>query len=89
MSRAALIDGGADIEIPDGSIGTPLDNAIGYACWNVARLLVTCGVKVDKLWHAAALGLLPAMRSWQKKSLRAGESQGVLARLRWRPATGG
>lgn len=33
---AALIDGGADIEVPDGSIGTPLDNASGYACWNVA-----------------------------------------------------
>ena len=55
---SALIDGGADIECPDGSIGTPLDNAIGYACWNVARLLVTRGVKIDKLWHAAALGLL-------------------------------
>ena len=53
-----LIDGGADIECPDGSIGTPLDNAVGYACWNVARLLVTRGVKVDKLWHAAALGML-------------------------------
>ena len=35
---SALIDGGANIEIPDGSIETPLDNAIGYACWNVARL---------------------------------------------------
>jgi len=55
---AVLIDGGADIEMPNGSIGTPLDNAIGYACWNVARLLVTRGVKVDRLWHAAALGLL-------------------------------
>jgi hypothetical protein len=33
---SVLIDGGADIEIPDGSIGTPLDNAIGYACWSVA-----------------------------------------------------
>jgi ankyrin repeat protein len=58
---SALIDGGADIEIPDGSIGTPLDNAIGYACWNVARVLVTRGVKIDKLWHAAALGLLPRL----------------------------
>ena len=37
----ALIDRGADLEIPDGSIGTPLDNAIGYACWHVARLLAT------------------------------------------------
>ena len=54
----ALIDGGADIEAADGSIGTPLDNAIGYACWHVARLLVARGAKVDKLWHAAALGLL-------------------------------
>ena len=54
----ALIDGGADIEIPNGSIGTPLDNAIGYACWHVARLLVARGARVDKLWHAGALGLL-------------------------------
>jgi ankyrin repeat protein len=28
----ALIDGGADLETPDGSIGTPLDNAVGYTC---------------------------------------------------------
>ena len=55
---AALIDGGADVEIPNGSIGTPLDNAIGYACWHVARLLVQRGAKVYKLWHAAALGML-------------------------------
>ena len=55
---AALIDGGADIEAPDGSIGSPLDNAIGYACWNVARLLVARGARVEKLWHAGALGLL-------------------------------
>lgn len=53
-----LLDGGADIEAPDGSIGTPLDNAIGYACWHVARLLVARGARVDKLWHAGALGLL-------------------------------
>jgi uncharacterized protein len=53
----ALIDGGADIEAPDGSIGTPLDNAIGYACWHVAELLSACSARVDKLWHAAALGM--------------------------------
>ena len=53
----ALIDGGADMELPEGSIGTPLDNAIGYGCWNVARLLVDRGARVDKLWHAAALGI--------------------------------
>jgi ankyrin repeat protein len=54
----ALINGGADIERPGGSIGTPLDNAVGYGCWNVARLLVRRGAQVDKLWHAAALGLM-------------------------------
>jgi hypothetical protein len=55
---AALIDGGADLETPGGSIGTPLDNAVGYACWHVARLLVTRGARVEKVWHAAALGML-------------------------------
>jgi uncharacterized protein len=54
----ALIEGGADIETPDGSIGTPLDNAVGYGCWHVARLLVARGARVDKAWHAAALGML-------------------------------
>ncbi len=54
----ALIEGGADIEVPDGSIGTPLDNAVGYGCWHVARLLVARGARVDKAWHAAALGML-------------------------------
>lgn len=55
---AALIEAGADVEAPDGSIGTPLDNAIGYGCWHVADLLARRGAKVDKLWHAAALGML-------------------------------
>jgi len=55
---AALIDAGADIEALDGSIGTPLANAIGYACWHVADLLVARGARVDEPWHAAALGML-------------------------------
>jgi ankyrin repeat protein len=53
-----LIDAGADLETPNGSIGTPLDNAVGYECWNVARLLVARGAPVNRLWHAAALGML-------------------------------
>jgi ankyrin repeat protein len=53
----ALIDAGADLDVPGGSIGTPLDNAVGYACWNVARLLVQRGAVVDKAWQASALGL--------------------------------
>jgi uncharacterized protein len=53
-----LIDGGARLDTPGGSIGTPLDNAVGYGCWNVARLLVERGAAVERLWHAAALGIL-------------------------------
>src|ERR671938_622989 len=52
----ALIDGGARLETPGGSIGTPLDNAIGYACWHVARLLVDRGVAVERVWPAPAPG---------------------------------
>ena len=55
----ALIDGGADIEATGASIagGTPLDDAVGYGCWQVARLLVDRGTRVESLWHAAALGM--------------------------------
>jgi hypothetical protein len=56
-----LIDGGADLETPGGSIGTPLANAIGYSCWHVARLLVARGAKVEALWQASALGVLERM----------------------------
>ncbi|MGC8513849.1 MAG: ankyrin repeat domain-containing protein [Acidimicrobiales bacterium] len=54
----ALIGGGARLNTPGGSIGTPLDNAVGYGCWHVARLLVDSGATVAKPWHAAALGLI-------------------------------
>ena len=56
----ALIDGGADIEAPGASIGggSPLDDAVGYGCWQVARLLVERGARVERLWHAAALGMI-------------------------------
>ncbi|MDA8302034.1 MAG: ankyrin repeat domain-containing protein [Actinomycetota bacterium] len=59
-----LIDGGADIEAPGASIagGSPLDDAVGYGCWQVARLLVERGARVDRLWHAAALGMMPRVK---------------------------
>jgi len=62
----ALIDAGADLEAPGASIagGTPLDDAVGYACWAVADLLVARGARVDKLWHAAALGLLARVEAF-------------------------
>jgi uncharacterized protein len=58
----AVIDGGADINLADGSIGTPLDNAVGYGYWNVARLLAERGARVEKLWVAAALGLVDRLQ---------------------------
>jgi ankyrin repeat protein len=59
----ALIDGGADLEALGASIagGTPLEDAVGYGCWHVARRLVERGARVDALWHAAALGMLTRM----------------------------
>ena len=57
-----LIDGGADVDLPDGSIGTPLENAVGYECWSVARLLVERGARVETLWCAAALGMVDRVR---------------------------
>lgn len=55
----ALLDAGADIEARGASIagGTPLDDAVGYGCWQAARRLVDRGATVRRLWHAAALGL--------------------------------
>jgi len=69
----ALIDAGADLETPGGSIGTPLDNAIGYGCWHVARLLVERGARVDVLWHAAALGDLARVHELMADQPDAGE----------------
>jgi Ankyrin repeats (3 copies) len=63
---AVLIDAGADVNMPHGSIGTPLANAVGYGCWNVARLLVACGATVHGLWEAAALGLLDALEERER-----------------------
>ncbi len=62
----ALIDGGANIEATGASIagGTPLDDAVGYGCWQVARLLVARGARVARLWHAAALGVLPLVEDF-------------------------
>src|SRR6266851_6589997 len=66
----ALIDGGADVEATGASIagGSPLDDAVGYGCWQVARLLVERGARVDRLWHAAALGMMSRVEEFCAKS---------------------
>jgi hypothetical protein len=81
----ALIEGGADIEVPDGSIGTPLDNAVGYGCWQVARLLVTRGATVDKPWQAAALGMLDRLETL----LDSDPPAQVVSQAFWHACTGG
>jgi hypothetical protein len=60
-----LIKAGGDIEAPGGSIGggTPLDNAVGYGRWQVARRLIECGAQT-KLWHVAALGLMSRVEAY-------------------------
>jgi ankyrin repeat protein len=81
----ALIEAGADLETPDGSIGTPLDNAVGYGCWHVARLLVTRGARVDKAWHAAALGMLGRLEAL----LGSGPPAENVSQAFWHACTGG
>ena len=83
----ALISGGASVETPGGSIGTPLDNAVGYGCWNVARLLVHRGARVDKLWHAAALGIMPRVEELLAAS--PGPSPGDITEAFWQACHGG
>jgi ankyrin repeat protein len=79
----ALIDGGADLETPGGSIGTPLDNAVGYGCWHVARLLVQRGANVDKLWHAGALGILDRL-----EELTTGAPHDEISKAFWHACSG-
>jgi ankyrin repeat protein len=81
----ALIDGGADVEAAGGSIGTPLDNAVGYGCWHVARRLVERGARVDKPWQAAALGLMTRV----EQLLAAGPEPAQLNEAFWHACRGG
>jgi ankyrin repeat protein len=80
-----LIAGGADIEAPDGSIGTPLANAVGYGCWHVARLLVAQGAEVPGLWQAAALGMTDRVRELMAE----GPDQAAIDQAFWHACQGG
>src|SRR6266853_3792708 len=66
----ALLDRGAQIEATGASIagGTPLDDAVGYGQFNAARRLVEHRA-ITKLWHAAALGLLPRVQEFVNSTL--------------------
>jgi uncharacterized protein len=86
---AALIDGGADIEASGASIagGTPLDDAVGYGCWHVARLLAARGARVERLWHAAALGMTD--RAEELLGSEPPPTQGEIDHAFWQACHGG
>ena len=85
----ALIAGGADMEAGGASIagGTTLDNAVGYGCWRVARLLVERGAKVQKPWIAAALGMTSVTASFFKDGSAASTEE--LNHAFWQACRGG
>jgi ankyrin repeat protein len=85
----ALVLGGADLEIRGGSIagGTALENAIGYGCWRVARLLLDRGAKVEKLWHAAALGMTSVVEKFFQEG--SGPSTEEVNHAFWQGCRGG
>ena len=70
---------------PNGSIGSPLANAIGYGCWHVARLLVARGARVDELWQAAAMGMLSRV----EELLAAGATADDINHAFWQACHGG
>lgn len=82
-----LIDAGADVDAGGGSIGTVLDNAVGYGCWNVARLVVERGARVDKPWQAAALGMIDRLDELLSESATA--TQDATNQAFWHACAGG
>jgi len=82
----ALIDAGANLEATGAVIanGTPLDDAVAFGCWNVAHRLVARGARVDKLWHAAALGMLARL-----EQLLSGATQAQIDDAFWQACHGG
>ena len=76
---------------PDAAIGPsrhtdhPLDNAVGYGCWHVARRLVERGARVNRRWHAAALGLMSRV----EELAAAGPTPEQMGEAFWQACDGG
>ena len=81
---AALIDGGADLDVPGGSIGTPLANAVGYGCWHVARLLIA-GRRIEAYGRRPRSGTGPRWTGFRRVTRRRGAARST--RPSGRPAT--
>ena len=64
-AATALLDAGADIEAPGAVFtgGAPMSDAVIFAKWNVARLLLERGAKTT-LCESAALGLLDRVETY-------------------------
>jgi ankyrin repeat protein len=59
----ALLDGGADIEVPGAVFtgGAPMSDAVVFAQWRAARRLLERGAQTT-IWQAAALGQIDRVR---------------------------
>ena len=87
MFANALIDGGADLRMPGGSIGTPLDNAISYAlleCRTPTRVTPR-GQGRQALARSCARIVDPLERARLRRSLRAKR----LSKAFWHACGGG
>jgi hypothetical protein len=71
----------------DGSIGTPIGNAVGYACWHVAHLLGARGAREDKHLLAAALGMTTGLKELLAE--RPAVEPGELSQAFWHACAGG
>lgn len=61
----ALLDAGADIEMPGSVIGggSPLSDAVAFRNWRCARRLVERGARTT-IWQAAALGMMDRLAAY-------------------------
>ena len=64
-----------------------MENAIGYGCWRVARVLLHHGAKVEKLWHAAALGMTSVVEKFFQEG--SPPSREELNNAFWQACSGG
>ena len=78
----ALLDAGADIEMPGAVFtgGAPLSDAVVFANWEAARRLVTRGAR-PTWWQAAALGMLDLVEARWRESPP--PSRGEITRAFW------
>jgi ankyrin repeat protein len=83
---AALLDAGADIEAPGAVFtrGAPMSDAVIFAKWGAAKLLLARGAKTT-LTESAALGLLDRLA----EALETGPTPDCITKAFWHACRGG